>query len=623
MLRGFAVAALFSSLTLLQAAEREWTAASTDHFELITTGGARKAKAGIQHFEEVRDFFVRALGFDPKLRQKVRLIAFDSLEEWKRYRPNEVAAAFYIPIADRDTIAMESLRGEIYPTAVHEFVHLLLSHSGGTFPIWLNEGLAELYSSMNLQGNKMRVGDLHLGRYQLLQRSKWLSMEQLVAVDHSSPIYNTKSHAGIFYSQSWALVHMVMLGDAYRPNSGAFVKKVAFEDVPAAKAFADVYGKTLFQVQKDLEGYLAASSIKIGLVTYKPEKPIAPEIRPATRFEADLARAQLLSRSEDARDAEEIFQRLEAENAHDLALAEAYAFHFLYKEKREHAQPRFERAVNAGSTNPKVYMQYAFLVQQESPDKAVAAMRKAVEFEPGDKVMRYYLGRMLLAAKKPGEALSTLTDARPLPPEHVVGYLSALAEVYLAFKKPDQARLAVNRAMALAKTDGERAQASSLLRYVSQWETFLEEEKNAAADNKAAAERYRQYQEERAKAAATSTTDNSADEAAAPTLRRRGAPESTVTEAAAPSAYTRVTGNLRMVECRGQQAILQVVTASGAKPRRFLIEDPGAVTITGTDALTVEFSCGPQKNLPVTIGIVAGVEAKTATEGLVRTIGFH
>ena len=218
---------------------------------------------------------------------------------------------------------MESLRGEVYQTAVHEYMHLLIRHSGGSFPLWLNEGMAELYSSMNVQGGKMRVGDLHVGRYQLLKTSKWLPMELLMEVDHQSPIYTAKGHSGIFYSQSWALAHMIMLGDKYRDKAGEFLRKVAGEEMPAAKAFQDVYGKTLFKVLKDLEDYLSANSIKIALFDYKPEKSPAPEVRPATPFESDLAVARLLSRAEDPRDAEEIFERLEAQEAANLELSEA------------------------------------------------------------------------------------------------------------------------------------------------------------------------------------------------------------------------------------------------------------------------------------------------------------
>lgn len=606
--------ALLVAGTLAAAKDKEWTAASSDHFDMVTTGGARKARAGILHFEEVRDFFVRALGFDPKLRQKVRLVAFDSAEEWKRFRPGEAAIAFYQSGLDRDTIAMESLRGEVYQTAVHEYVHLLLRHSGGSFPVWLNEGLAELYSSMNSMGGKMRVGDLHVGRYQLLHSTKWLPMEQLVEVDHASPIYRAKGHAGIFYSQSWALAHMLMLGELYRPKSGEFVRQVAFADVPTAKAFQSVYGKTLFQVQKDLETYLSANSIRIMLFNYKPEKPPQPEIRMATPFESELAVARLLSRQDDARDADEIFQRLEEQQKDDLQLAEAHGFHLLLKRKPAEARERLERAVTAGSINPKVYTQYAFLVQGEAVEKAVAALKKAVELEPADKELRYYLGRMQLQAKRPGEALSTLTEARPVPPEHAVGYLETLSYIYLQFKKPEEARKLLARVRELAKSPEDQGRASALERNIEQWENY-------DAQRKAAEERYAKYKEAQSR--------EGTEAAAAVPVVRRGDAEAEPAEKKLIERTTepgeslpKVSGKLRLVDCRGAQAILHLMV--DGKLRRFRIDDAGAVVITGTgvNGSTVDFSCGAQKDVPVTLGIMPQPDTRTATEGLVRTLGF-
>ncbi len=612
-MRRIGCVALLAAGTLAAAKDKEWTAAASDHFELVTTGGAKKARAGILHFEEVRDFFVHALGFDPKLRQKVRLVAFDSPEEWKRFRPGENAIAFYQSGLDRDTIAMESLRGEVYQTAVHEYVHLLLRHSGGSFPLWLNEGLAELYSSMNSVGGKMRVGDLHVGRYQLLHSTKWLPMEQLAEVDHSSPIYRAKGHAGIFYSQSWALAHMLMLGDVYRPKASEFLRQVAFADVPTPKAFQTVYGKTLFQVQKDLESYLSANSIRIMLFNYKPEKPPQPEVRAATPFESELAVARILSHQEDPRDADEIFQRLEEQHKDDVQLAEAFGFHLLQKRKPAEARERLERAVSAGSVNPKVYLRYAFLMQGEAADKSVAALRKAVELEPADKELRYFLGRMLLTAKRPGEALSALTDARPVPPEHAVGYFEALGYIYLQFKKPDEARKILARAREYAKAPEDQQRAATLERNIEQWENF-------EAQRKTAEERYEKYKEAQARAGNDAT--------AVPTMRR-GDPDSTPAEKTLIERTTepgeslpKVTGKLRLVDCRGAQAILHLLVAG--KLRRFRIDDPGSVVITGTGAngSTVDFSCGAQKDVPVTLGITPQPDARTATEGLVRTLGF-
>jgi len=428
----------------------------------------------------------------------------------------------------------------------------------------------------------------------LLKTSKWLPMELLMEVDHQSPIYTAKGHSGIFYSQSWALAHMIMLGDKYRDKAGEFLRKVAGEEMPSAKAFQDVYGKTLFKVLKDLEDYLSANSIKIALFDYKPEKPPAPEVRPATPFESDLAVARLLSRAEDPREAEEIFERLEAQEAANLELSEAYGFHLMFRKKREEAQKRFGRAIAAGSRNPKVHTQYAFLVQDESVDESVKALKKAVELEPGDKELQYYLGRMLLQNKKYGEALSVLVGARPVPPEHVYGFLESLTYIYLAFKKPIDAGRAADRAAMLAKSDTDKLRAGGLRRVVDQWE-------QAAASRKDAEERYRRYQEERAKAG---------NDPALPVVRQGERTEGITPESAVP----KVAGKLQQVECMGQRATLHVL--AGGKLQRFVIEDPGSVVITGTGAngSTAEFSCGPQKDLAVSVGHV---------DGVVRTLGFQ
>jgi hypothetical protein len=40
----------------------------------------------------------------------------------------------------------------------------------------------------------------------------WLDWNTLFAVDRESPYYNELDKMSIFYAQSWALTHMLMLG---------------------------------------------------------------------------------------------------------------------------------------------------------------------------------------------------------------------------------------------------------------------------------------------------------------------------------------------------------------------------------------------------------------------------
>ena len=153
----------------------------------------------------------------------MRIIAFRNEKEYQPYRPNEFATAFFQPGAIHDFIVMSSASSEHYPVAVHEYTHLMIHQSGMELPPWLNEGLAELYSSLEPRGEKILVGQVIPARLQVLRSEPWIPLAALLAVDHSSPYYNEKSHAGMFYAESWALVHMLNLDPAYRPQLKSLV----------------------------------------------------------------------------------------------------------------------------------------------------------------------------------------------------------------------------------------------------------------------------------------------------------------------------------------------------------------------------------------------------------------
>jgi hypothetical protein len=55
---------------------------------------------------------------------------------------------------------MRSISQEHYPMAAHEFTHLLVKHSGVNLPVLLNEGLADLYSTLKPVGRKVKVEEV-------------------------------------------------------------------------------------------------------------------------------------------------------------------------------------------------------------------------------------------------------------------------------------------------------------------------------------------------------------------------------------------------------------------------------------------------------------------------------
>jgi len=275
------------------AADSEWTKASTPHFELYTNGGDGAAKRTLVYFETIRSFFLQAMQADGQPSERIRIIGFRSDKDFEPYRPNEFASAFYLGGYDRDYIVIGDIGAERHETEVHEYVHLLVRHAGLDLPPWLNEGLAVLYSTLKPIGNKVRVGDLAAGRYQLLQRGKWIPIERILAVAHDSPEYNQKQHSGIFYSEAWALTHMLSLDPDFRDKYSDFTRTL-IRTGSGAQAFQDVYGLSPRDVEKELRGYIDGQQFFALMFDIKLEKAdLEPVLEQAPELEVGLALAQL------------------------------------------------------------------------------------------------------------------------------------------------------------------------------------------------------------------------------------------------------------------------------------------------------------------------------------------
>src|SRR3954452_8935587 len=230
----------------LQAAQR-WTSLTTPHFEMYTNNGVGSGTKALETFERVRSFFLDNSPSKHAPDTPVRIIAFKSEREFEPYRPNDGAFAYYQRSRKRDYIVMQDLSPEHYRAAVHEYTHLIVEHSGLKLPIWLNEGLADLYSSMEPKGNQTMVGRPIEGHLIVLGNEKWLDLALLTSVRQDSPYYNERTKMQIFYAESWALTHMLALGKDYQAGFGRFLSS-ASAGADAEASFRAIYGKTLAQV---------------------------------------------------------------------------------------------------------------------------------------------------------------------------------------------------------------------------------------------------------------------------------------------------------------------------------------------------------------------------------------
>ena len=161
-----------------------------------------------------------------------------------------------------------------------------------TLPVWLNEGLAEVYSTLTPYADKVLVGAVPKGAGYSLGDQKWFPVETMVRITHDSPEYNEKDRTGLFYAQSWLLTHMLMLEDTYGKAFGKFVAETSATG-SAEGALQRVFGKTVSDVDRDLKSYYPSNSLKGVLFDTKLQKVQVAEPRPATDLETDLTLAKL------------------------------------------------------------------------------------------------------------------------------------------------------------------------------------------------------------------------------------------------------------------------------------------------------------------------------------------
>ena len=91
-----------------------------------------------------------------------------------------------------DQIVLSRAGGYVLPMAVHEYVHLIVQNSGLRLPRWLNEGTAEVYSTLKPIGDKVLVASVIPHRLILIRMSKWVPLQVILNADRNSPYYTTR-----------------------------------------------------------------------------------------------------------------------------------------------------------------------------------------------------------------------------------------------------------------------------------------------------------------------------------------------------------------------------------------------------------------------------------------------
>ena len=153
----------------------------------------------------------------------------------------------------------------------HEYTHYFLhTQFRGGYPLWFDEGLAEL-----MQTTRLGTGRATIGLPREYIAPGWLPMERLLLVDKSSKEYLIEPKSFWIHQQSWAMVHKGLIAEpAFGAQLFAYLK--ALDDVrPIDEAVAGSFGMNVTELGRKVETYLKKRTISAAQFQFEPPPPVA------------------------------------------------------------------------------------------------------------------------------------------------------------------------------------------------------------------------------------------------------------------------------------------------------------------------------------------------------------
>jgi len=381
---------LFLCVAMPAPAADKWVRVQSKDFTLVGNATENEIRDVAENLEVFRTVFSRFFKLKEGSSVATTVVVFRSDQAFKPFKPvykgkPANVAGYFQSGLDVNFIA---LAADMQTPRViyHEYVHRLMSDTLGSLPPWFQEGFAECFSTLEIEGKdkKVRLGRAIGEHVELLNQRQFMPLQRLFSVEYGSPEYNEEEKQGLFYAESWALVHYMMFNSEERRNQfNKFLTDIS-HGIPAPRAFEDTFNTQLSAFQKLFEAYIQQRMAWNAFSIQTPtglDRSKDMTARVISEGQAEFYLGDLLLHISRVPEAEEhLTKAIQLEPK--LGVAQASMGQLLIdKGKQTDALPYMKRATELDPDNYLTHYHYASLlrIEKTSPEIDRTTMRRELQ----------------------------------------------------------------------------------------------------------------------------------------------------------------------------------------------------------------------------------------------------
>ena len=420
-----------------------WVEVESRNFRVLGNAGLKQLRRIAVDLEEIRRHFLKAFPKQAISSVHATVIVFRNDKSLRLFMEGVGAGAVYNGV-DRNYIVLnagEKRRRSVY----HDYVRTLMDDQ--VLPLWLREGLAEYYGSIESEryafgeGRTLQIGYPIRSHEKLLQDRSFLPIDQLFGMTEKSAAFDESSSQGIFLAESWALVHML-----HNHGSEDSVKRLVeslLNGNPVRQSFNAVYGIEPALLEMGLKDYIHTSKksgwtytrIPYCLCDSSPNDWLQFNFDRTLSYIKDLGQRELtgaeirfyigdlLLHRGSVQQAEAYLQDALRLNSELAAAHASLGALRIRQESYDEARKHIERALALGTDNPLPYLFYARLIWRETPaleeltkeqlESMQTALSRAIRFGPNLHEATDMLTEIDFISRSRGFAVSGETRTMP------------------------------------------------------------------------------------------------------------------------------------------------------------------------------------------------------------------